>query len=377
MPRQKQQPNTLHDPLARSPRPTSVQHQETNVEVNRDLWGGVIDANKPLAPAEPSPPEFGSLAIPQTDQDLLREAYGKVRDFNPPQESDFERNFRHSGWYATRIKVGDSMDRVNVSMARRIRFRCCGSNCIIERSPSEKRIRVRACFCHDRWCLPCGRSRSATICSNISKIVAGKETRFITLTLKHNDGPLDLQLKRLLLCFRNLRQGVLWKNQVDGGCVFLELKRSRNKRSWHPHLHIITEGRYIAQNALSENWLAVTGDSRIVDIRFVRDSQSVLNYVAKYASKPMDHSLFERQEWIDEAMLAMRGKRLCSTFGSWRGKELEAHAPDPGDWMPVCSLNQLSEALEREEAWAVAMWTQLRRKTHEEIPMHPTILESS
>jgi hypothetical protein len=86
----------------------------------------------------------------------------------------------------------------------------------------------------------------------------------------------------------------------------------------------------------------------------------------------MDHSLFAKDDWIDEAMLAMRGKRLCTTFGTWRGKELEESAADPGDWIPVCSLQDLAAARDRQEAWAVAMWSQIKRTPLEESNMSPT-----
>lgn len=359
------------DPLARREFPTSVQYQETNVGLDRDLWGSPVPPSKSHVP--PASENNGEQSLGKLTDEQERRFQGSVHaaQWLPPPESDVERCFRHSGWLGNRIKVQDAFDRCGISNARKIRFSACGSACVVERSPSEKRLRVRACYCHDRWCLPCGRSRSGVICSNVKKLVEGKETRFITLTLRHSQGPLNEQLKRLLTCFRNLRQGKLWKSQVDGGCCFLELKRSKNGRSWHPHLHIICEGRYIAQSTLSTNWLSVTGDSSIVDIRFVRDNASVVQYVAKYASKPMDHSLFEREEWIDEALLAMRGKRLCTTFGSWRGKELEEHAADPGDWIPVCSLNELAKARTQNETWAIAMWAHLKRSNPDEVQKSP------
>jgi hypothetical protein len=34
-------------------------------------------------------------------------------------------------------------------------------------------------------------------------------------------------------------------------------------------------------------------------------------------------------------MLALRGRRLATTFGEWRGWELEQPPEDPGDWQTI------------------------------------------
>jgi hypothetical protein len=170
-----------------------------------------------------------------------------------------------------------------------------------------------------------------------------KSLRFITLTLKHGVGPLKTQIDRLGTCFTRLRHRKLWQSAVGGGASFVEIKRSKDGRHWHPHLHIVVEGRYLAQSALSADWLAVTGDSYVVDIRMIRDAAKVGSYVVKYASKPLDRSLYANPDWLDEAMIALRGRRLVATFGSWSHLALTAAGDDPGDWEFVATLDDVVE----------------------------------
>ena len=95
----------------------------------------------------------------------------------------------------------------------------------------------------------------------------------------------------------------------------------------------------------------------------IRDADSVPNYVAKYASKPMDPSVTEHDDYLAQVMVHLKGKRLCSTIGSWRKLDLEAKPPDgdaPDDWTDVCSFAHLARACCKREEWALTIWKDLR-----------------
>jgi hypothetical protein len=121
------------------------------------------------------------------------------------------------------------------------------------------------------------------------------------------------------------------------------LKRSSPKHGaqWHPHLHIVTEGTYIEQKALSRAWHEVTGDSSIVDIRRVADSGDVSRYVCKYVTKPADATIFPVPDRLDEFICAIGGRRLCLTFGTWRGFKLDADPQDVATWVTIGSVETL------------------------------------
>jgi hypothetical protein len=349
-----------HRPAAPS---ALVQHQETNVDRPEvGLWKQPLPQRKPTKkpPAEPR-----TRAIRETADERRQAAYWQRRTM--PAEAT-ETTFRHSHWGPRRAKVLESFQRLNLNEFRVDHFENCGSGCIVQASKSTGKIRLSANYCHDRFCLACGQTRSRLIAANIERYIDKRECRFLTLTLKHSKTSLREQIKRLQHSFRKLRQSTLWRNCVTGGAAFLEVKRSKSGAHWHPHMHVLIEGTFLSQPLLSAQWLLVTGDSNIVDIRFVRDGTAVVRYVAKYAAKPIDSTLFEEPAWLDESIQSLHGTRLCTTFGKWRGIELEAKPADPGDWVPLCSLKDLvARASEGDEPSAALLKLIREGKTdHEE-----------
>lgn len=240
-------------------------------------------------------------------------------------ESSQASRFRHAGWQEIRRRVWASLQRTSQSSARRVAFGSCGSFSYLEQNNSNAtEFRLRCNHCHDRLCTPCATARSA----RISRILLGllpagsNAVSFITLTLCGKDEPLSPLIDRLYKHFRALRLHPLWAEAVEAGAAFLEIKWSDKAQRWHPHLHIICVARYIDQAALSSVWRGITKDSFIVDISRVRDPQKTGQYVTKYASKPLNSSFSNTPRLLDEALLSLKGRRMCLTFGDWYGTPL-------------------------------------------------------
>jgi len=201
---------------------------------------------------------------------------------------------------------------------------------------------------------------------------ATKVLRFVTLTLKTSPAPLGEQLDRLYKCFKQLRDLALWRKNVTGGILFLELTIGRDG-GWHPHLHILASGSYLPQDALSAAWLKITGDSYIVDVRLVRNPAIAASYVAKYASKVVPASLTHDEPHLVEAILALRGRRTFSPFGSWTGWQLSKPPPDDCSWDIVAPLNQLLAAANGGDPEARRIVLSLHfTETHENEPPNTT-----
>jgi hypothetical protein len=275
--------------------------------------------------------------------------------------SAWETAFRHSGWKHRRRLVFQHLGRLHSSSAKLDAFCNCGSAAWVQHSRKADRFRIAANFCHHRLCDPCARARANNIARNVAAHIGQKKVRFITLTIRHNRNPLRDQIDRLYKCFAQLRRRNAWLAHVEGGAAFLEVKWKPESKQWHPHLHCIVEGAYFPQRDLARDWYAVTGDSFIVDVRDIHEPKEAAAYCAKYATKGVDNAVFEHADALDEYGLAIRGRRLCATFGSWRGLKLESLPEDPGDWRNVCSLDELMEALKDAEPWAIALW---KARTH-------------
>lgn len=121
--------------------------------------------------------------------------------------------------------------------------------------------------------------------------------------------------------------------------MFIEVKLSK-AGLWHVHAHIIADAKYMPQRELSDEWLAVTGDSPIVDIRQIKNAEAAASYVAKYGSKAFDAGLLREPRKLAEVITSLKGSRLCTTFGEWRRKKLTSHdkSEDSGEWQDLGNL---------------------------------------
>lgn len=249
--------------------------------------------------------------------------------------------FKHSGWKPQRKQVYEALIQAKVSHTRFSAFCSCGDTSFVLRSRDDpSQIRIAGSSCHDRFCRPCASGRSRTIASNVVPYLRKGQCRFVTLTLRHNANGLAHEIDRLYECFKKLRKSTIWAKSQQGGVGFLEIKRSKQGDSWHPHFHILTQGKFMDGAALAAEWKRITTDSFIVDIRFVKDDASVLAYVTKYASKPFDPSLFARQEVLVEAIQALANRRMAVTFGNWKGLQVTMK-PDAEAWEKLGTLEEI------------------------------------
>lgn len=198
-----------------------------------------------------------------------------------------------------------------------------------------KEHRIVCNCCHHRFCIPCMREEARTIQSNLHELLAKERTRFITLTLRHSPTPLKDQIDRIFQSFNKLRQRQSWKSHVEGGAAFLEIKLSDRTGCFHVHLHILAVGSFWKSSDISAEWHAVTGDSYIVDVRDVKQSDEVARYVTKYVTKPADDSVLRDESKLDEFIIALRGRRLLTTFGTWRGKKLREKIKGEHEWKTI------------------------------------------
>jgi hypothetical protein len=173
-----------------------------------------------------------------------------------------------------------------------------------------------------------------------------------TLTLRHSKTSLNDQLDRLYSSFRLLRQRKSTAVMFKGGVAFLEVKWVAKSRTWHPHLHIITEGKWVDQKTLSQTWHGITGDSFIVHVTRISDEDRMIGYVTKYASKPMDSNVFADADALDELIVSLKGRRLYNCFGTW-SKLLAVEEAEPGNgWTTIGTLSGLQADAEGGDAIA-------------------------
>ncbi len=211
---------------------------------------------------------------------------------------------------------------------RAARVRMCGSVSVYVCQDGCGQLAGRHAYhCRERLCVYCARARGAALGDALLPLVqAMAQPWFLTLTVKN--GP-DLAERgaHLRAAFKKLRRRAWWKANVAGGIAVEEVTHNAQTGEWHPHLHVVMDAalpQAVLQGKLAALWLAVTGDSHIVDVRPFRgvtvahDLRELCKYTAKI-SEIVEWPLLVRA-YIDYA----RRRRLIVTFGSCYGSAAEA-----------------------------------------------------
>lgn len=171
----------------------------------------------------------------------------------------------------------------------------------------------------------------------------------VTLTVK--DGPdLGERFKHLHQAQRELwkrkqRAGEAGRNRapsslggVEAAVWSYEVKRGGGSGLWHPHLHMAALAAVQPDaRALSAEWLAITGDSFIVDVRPIDTAspQGGFAEVFKYALKFSDMDPADTVR----AFQVLRGRRLLGSAGLFRGIEVpDSLTDEPLDGLPYVEL---------------------------------------
>ena len=273
-------------------------------------------------------------------------------------------DFRHSGWRRTRDRVDAALKRTGAPIARICAFESCGVYAWVMRSKTNPNsFRLSTNRCHDRFCTPCAVERAKTVQAAIAERMGSDRYRLVTLTLKHSPESLAARLTELSDCFAKLRRVKFWTRAVIGGLAVTEIKINTDSGCWHAHLHLLVHGKYLDQKTLKEHWHRITGDSYIVDVRAVAMNGTGANYIAKYATKAFDHTVTTKDEWLDEAIRALRGRRLITTFGDWRGFALTVEEPSKEGWEMIADFDRvlaLANANHDGALWLVQYFESLR-----------------
>lgn len=327
---------------------------------------GEVDRPAPVAPAmDPLDPNMPLKEVSERAHRTSNAAAG-IR-------------FRHATWAGNRSRVLEALvqddpdplawiqfrddptlpdiDSPPPPTSRARRFAVCGTRAIVLQCVTDpSRFKVGCERCHDRFCLPCMQDRARLIVANLKAQLHYEPTRFITLTMKHNDDPLADQLDRLYTSFTCLRRRQFWQDTVTGGVAFLELKLSTADDRWHPHLHVLARGKYIPQKLIADAWLQITGDSHIVDVRMAKSPEHLYSYLTRYVTKAWDAGIYRKIHRLREAISALSGRKLLSSFGNFAALCL-LKPPTSETWVELGTLQEVITLAARRIAWAVTACT--------------------
>ncbi len=315
--------------------------------------------------AEPAPNP--SLAVPLIDlppqtalQDAIHERHQNARD---------------------RILQVFAASEIEALQKQAFRMAGCGSYVDFEIDSDNQTVRRLTHACKSRFCPFCQRRRSQRLATKIERLIRlMKHPRTIVLTVKSMDLDLKAQYRQLAKWFRKLRIHPDVRPHIINGVYTREATVNTRTGLFHPHLHIIYDGDYLAQKRLRYIWHSITKGSDIVWIQDVHDPIKMARELATYVIKPADSD-----SWLDSTLqqfaAAVHGMQMLHTFGKKFPPEPVAEKPDElkRQKLPTFSLTQLAWQASRDVAPAAAMlvaiaarWPDLGRYIYHQFPqLHP------
>jgi hypothetical protein len=219
------------------------------------------------------------------------------------------------------------------------RLKTCRKYAFFFRNNETGHLRIQSSRCKLRWCPICRDvSRQIVTTAVDGWLCRQKYPKMLTFTLKHSDDELFMQVQHLYDCFRKIRQRAYFKQNINGGVWFFQLKLNLQTNQWHPHIHCLVNGNFLKHSRLSELWHKITGDSFVIDVRPVRDLENASTEVARYATSPADITRMTLQQAID-VYDATQGRRICGTWGDAKGMILKpTPQEDTEEWSKVAEF---------------------------------------
>lgn len=252
---------------------------------------------------------------------------------------------------------------ISMFATRLERLLACRTRATFVRHVTDGSVKVMANTCKDRWCPVCAKARALRIAGQCRDWLESIDhPKLLTLTIASSDETLGQQIDRMVLSFNRLRKEEPFKTAWRGGIWFFQVTFNTSTEKWHPHIHALIDGNFIRQKTIATAWDRLTGGSRVVDIRTIKDAKAACCYVSRYVSRPSDLEPLPPDRRI-EIVQQLKGRRLVNTFGTAHKAGLLKKEPiDRSVWKRIGSWSTIT-ALYSCNATARMIWHAWRAKT--------------
>lgn len=239
----------------------------------------------------------------------------------------------------------------------------CRTGAYFVRNRKTAKVKVLSSSCHLRWCPMCSATRRWFLTQQVSDwLTTVRQQKFLTLTVQHYEEPLQKQIDFLYESFKKFRKTKFIKNHVRGGIWFFQIHRAKSDGLWHPHLHCVIDAAWMDKFKISATWEFVTKTSKIINIKEVKNADSMAEYVARYAARPSLLSHLDVPSRY-ELLQALHGRRLVGTWGNARSITLRpSKPPDADDWVKVGYYRKVIWTMDTDPR-ARSIWTAFKNDT--------------
>lgn len=208
----------------------------------------------------------------------------------------------------------------------------CGKKVVLE-CPSCGGRHLHPYSCGHKACGRCAGVQRWKKVAKLWPLVKGfKEPRFLTLTFKNRAHLTPEWRRKQFATFRKFLKNRFIADHLEGGVWCWEVTYNRVTKTWHPHFHILFDGKWTKHEEIKKIWFALTGDSFIVDVRDVQGEGDegklgALRETVKYITKAV--SIADDEKLLEEFLTATKNMRRIGLFGKCHG--YKPPAPPPTD----------------------------------------------
>jgi len=185
--------------------------------------------------------------------------------------------------------------------------------------------KITSTFCNNRWCITCNRIRTAKLINGYKPEFEKLDNPyFVTLTIPNVNGvDLSNTIDSMLMNFRRItnyigKRSRLGKMAKLSAIRKLEVTYNDVNDSYHPHFHIIVNGKENAEY-IRKQWLAMYTDARIwaQDIRKadINSMIELFKYTTKIITKTKQQGVSIHVHALDIIFQALRKRRTFQTYG--------------------------------------------------------------
>jgi len=189
----------------------------------------------------------------------------------------------------------------------------------------QNQKKITSTFCNNRWCITCNRIRTAKLINGYKPEFEQLDNPyFVTLTIPNvNDVDLVNTIDAMLLNFRKLTNYIGKRSRLgkmDKLLAIRKLEVTYNdvNDSYHPHFHIIVNGKENAEY-IRKQWLSIYTDARIwaQDIRKadINSMIELFKYTTKIITKSKKQGISIHVHALDIIFIALRKRRTFQTYG--------------------------------------------------------------
>jgi len=211
-------------------------------------------------------------------------------------------------------------------------------------------LKLKSKYCNSRWCSFCNRLRSAKMIKAYESTLSNmKEPYFVTLTIPNvNANELAESLDKMHLTMRKIKDCLRKQKYNIFGIRKLECTFNAKMNNYHPHYHLVVDGKQRAQTMVNY-WLSYYSGTSPAAQDFRPADGKAIKELFKYFTKMVTSGKNKTAEFkagaMDVIFEAMQGRRVFQPMGVARCPVEKIEAQENPGIAPSYKTWQFSDKL--------------------------------